>query len=87
MYVSPSDPTFWLHHGGIDRHWWIWQNQDPANRVQQYEGGTTWFVADSPAGKLSDVQDLSILQPAGTVGKASSELVSSTAGGFCYVYV
>ncbi|KAL5325795.1 hypothetical protein ACEPPN_006928 [Leptodophora sp. 'Broadleaf-Isolate-01'] len=35
FYVSPAEPVFWLHHGQVDRHWWIWQNQDPANRVQQ----------------------------------------------------
>lgn len=27
---SPADPVFWLHHGEIDRIWWIWQ-QDHTN--------------------------------------------------------
>jgi len=87
VYVSPSEPVFWLHHGQVDRHWWIWQNQDPAKRVQQYKGGTTWFVPNSPAGKITDVQTLDVVTPLSTPnGLASSQLVSTTAGPFCYVY-
>ncbi|KAF2837670.1 Di-copper centre-containing protein [Patellaria atrata CBS 101060] len=86
FYVSPADPAFWLHHGQVDRHWWIWQNQDPATRVQQYMGGTEWMVMNSKAGKLSDLQHLSIVAPATTGSIPSGQLVSTTAGPFCYVY-
>ncbi|CAG8982280.1 hypothetical protein HYALB_00004514 [Hymenoscyphus albidus] len=87
FFVSPGEPVFWLHHGQVDRHWWIWQNQDPANRVQQYKGGTVMSQANSPAGKIDDVQTLSVVAPAGFAGIPSRNLVSSTAGPFCYVYV
>lgn len=87
FFVSPGEPVFWLHHGQVDRHWWIWQNQDPANRVQQYKGGTVMGMGSSPAGKIDDVQILSVVAPAGFVGLTSRSLVSSTAGPFCYVYV
>ncbi|KAH8601982.1 hypothetical protein B0O99DRAFT_681091 [Bisporella sp. PMI_857] len=86
VYVSPSEPVFWLHHGQIDRHWWIWQYQDPANRVQQYKGGTTWFQPNSPAGKITDIQQLSVVTPVSSGVQPSSNLVSTTAGPFCYIY-
>jgi tyrosinase len=87
FYVSPGEPVFWLHHGQVDRHWWIWQNQDPANRVQQYKGGTIMMVPNSKAGNINDVQILSVTAPAGFVGLTSKSLVSTTAGPLCYVYV
>jgi tyrosinase len=41
VYVSPAEPVFWLHHGAIDRHWWMWQNYVEAevkSRTNMYEG-------------------------------------------------
>lgn len=41
VFVSPNEPTFWLHHGQLDRHWWMWanyQDREIANRTVQYEG-------------------------------------------------
>jgi len=26
---SPADPIFWMHHGNLDRLWWVWQNDNP----------------------------------------------------------
>ncbi|PKS06048.1 hypothetical protein jhhlp_007882 [Lomentospora prolificans] len=37
-YVSPGDPAFYFHHGMIDRVWWIWQLQDPENRMTLVPG-------------------------------------------------
>jgi tyrosinase len=45
VFVSPNEPVFWLHHGQLDRHWWMWTNYLTAeigNRTIQYEG--TLFV-------------------------------------------
>ena len=41
MYVSPGEPVFWLHHGQLDRHWWMWANYLEAqvkSRVSMYDG-------------------------------------------------
>jgi len=54
--VSPGDPIFYFHHAMLDRLWWIWQMQDPDNRVnaQVSLGGNgasrkidlKWLIAD-----------------------------------------
>jgi tyrosinase len=85
FYVSPGEPVFWLHHRQVDRHWWIWQNQEPANRVQQYKGGTVFLAAVSPAGHITNVQNINVVAPKG-FELGSKSLVSSTGGPFCYVY-
>lgn len=78
---------FWMHHGQIDRHWWVWQNQDPANRVPQYKGGTNWLNPNSAPGHITDIQTLNVVAAKGTeAGIASKNLVSSTSGPFCYIY-
>lgn len=43
---SNGDPWFYLHHAQIDRVWWMWQNQKPAERTDALYGTLT--LADSP---------------------------------------
>lgn len=41
VYVSPAEPAFWLHHGQLDRHWWMWamyQENNVKSRASMYEG-------------------------------------------------
>lgn len=41
VYVSPAEPTFWLHHAQLDRHWWMWTNyleNQIKPRTSMYEG-------------------------------------------------
>ncbi|KAJ2921759.1 hypothetical protein H1R20_g15340, partial [Candolleomyces eurysporus] len=38
FYTSPNDPIFFLHHAGLDRIWWQWQNADLNNRLYQIGG-------------------------------------------------
>ncbi|KAF2004572.1 Di-copper centre-containing protein, partial [Amniculicola lignicola CBS 123094] len=81
FFISPGDPAFWLHHGMIDRTWWIWQNLDPAKRVMAIAGKTS-LLGDIVLGTLDDPIDLSVIGAALKI----KDLVSSTAGLFCYVY-
>ncbi|XPT01422.1 Tyrosinase [Ascochyta lentis] len=38
VYGSPADPSFWLHHGFIDRNFRIWQNQNSGVRTTTIDG-------------------------------------------------
>ncbi|KAF2189202.1 Di-copper centre-containing protein [Zopfia rhizophila CBS 207.26] len=89
VYVSPSEPTFWLHHGQVDRHWWMWQNYveaEVSKRTAMYEGGTNWMQPNSAKGKPTDIQLLNVLAPTGHKEVPSNQLFSTTAGPLCYVY-
>ncbi|KAH7313855.1 hypothetical protein B0I35DRAFT_480502 [Stachybotrys elegans] len=36
--TSPNDPIFFLHHGQIDRLWWLWQQIEPEVRNKDFSG-------------------------------------------------
>jgi len=82
--MSPGDPVFFLHHAGIDRTWWTWQNMDPEKRT--YEIGLTRTMFNFPPSKNGTVEDMMDL---GVNGKEIRirEAMSSVNGPFCYVYV
>ncbi|KAF2736727.1 Di-copper centre-containing protein [Polyplosphaeria fusca] len=82
FFISPGDPAFFLHHGQIDRTWWIWQNQDPAKRVMTV-GGNSGVFGSGPVGTLND--DVDLMKVLASTLKIK-DLVSSTGGPFCYVY-
>jgi len=84
FFVSPGDPAFFLHHGQIDRTWWIWQNQDLANR-QCAIGGTITVNNDPPSrnGTLDDWLDMDILNTSNVIRNVMSTMM----GPLCYVYV
>jgi len=87
FFVSPGDPAFWLHHGQIDRVWWMWQNGDPATRTKAI-GGTITLGNTPPSrdGQLDDVLDMGILGDSMIIEKSMST-IGMTGGPFCYIYV
>ncbi|KAE8321207.1 hypothetical protein BDV39DRAFT_19712 [Aspergillus sergii] len=85
VYVSPGDTAFWLHHGMIDRVWWIWQNLDLQKRQNAISGtGTFMNNPASPNTTLDTVIDIGYAN-GGPI--AMRDLMSTTAGPFCYVYL
>ncbi len=36
--LSPGDPLFYLHHTWLDRLWWLWQAEDPSERLSEVKG-------------------------------------------------
>ncbi|KAF2030512.1 Di-copper centre-containing protein [Setomelanomma holmii] len=89
VYVSPNEPAFWLHHGQLYRHWWMWVKHDAGNlkaRTSMYDGGTIWMEPNSAKRKPTDIQWLDVVAPPGENGMASKEFFSTTAAPFCYVY-
>lgn len=89
LFVSPGDPLFYLHHGMIDRTWWIWQQLDRKTR-QSAAGisGTGTFLnqipGPSPNTTLDTMVDLGFA--AGPPLKMA-DLMSTTEGPMCYIYL
>ncbi|KAF4548008.1 Tyrosinase-like protein 4 [Elsinoe fawcettii] len=84
LFASPGDPYFFLHHGQIDRTWWIWQNQDLASRERALAGTLTLF--NNPPSRdtaLTDEIDLGTLAKKVVIG----DVMSTTKGALCYIYV
>jgi tyrosinase len=76
FFSSPGDPIFYMHHGMVDRIWWIWQMQDPDNRMAVLPGNAP----------LNDTVDL---KWTAKVGKTWDMLtnIGGNGGDFCYIYV
>lgn len=85
VWVSPGDPAFWHHHGMIDRVWWIWQSLDRKNR-QDAISGTDTFLNNPPSANTT-LDTLVDLGYAKGEPMAMRDLMSTTAGPFCYVYL
>lgn len=85
VFVSPGDPAFWLHHGMIDRVWWIWQNLKPSKRINAIAGTATFLnMPESPDTTLDTLIDLGY---AGGESVAMRDIMNTVSGPFCYVYL
>lgn len=83
FFASPQDPAFWVHHGNVDRLYTQWQAADPENR--QYAVAGTSTVLNIPP---SDNVTLDYVQTWNGLDRdlPIRDLVSTTAGPFCYRY-
>ncbi|KAI0391311.1 hypothetical protein F5Y17DRAFT_441247 [Xylariaceae sp. FL0594] len=86
-WVSPGDPAFYLHHGMIDRAWWLWQTLKPSERTSGPKAlsGTNTFLNMPPSANTT-YQDFIDLGYAAGPSRQIKDLMSTTAGPFCYVY-
>ncbi|KAF7719048.1 Uncharacterized protein PECH_000230 [Penicillium ucsense] len=82
--ANPGDPGFWNHHAMIDRLWWMWQCIDLASREFAIRGTGT-FLNDpvSPNTTLDTHVNVGYVKR-GSI--AMRDIMSTTAGPFCYVY-
>ncbi|KAL1626138.1 hypothetical protein SLS54_002972 [Diplodia seriata] len=87
FYVSPGEPAFYLHHTMVDRTWWLWQMQNPAERTQGPKAlmGTGTFL-NSPASPNVTYDDWTDLGFVTDKKLQIKDLMKTTAGPFCYVY-
>jgi tyrosinase len=85
FFASPGDPAFYLHHAAIDRVFWTWQNLAPRERTFVVEGPTVMpgLGIDGPDATLDDVQYFDVLAKDATI----RELLDTTGGPFCYIYL
>ncbi|KAL0935952.1 tyrosinase central domain-containing protein [Colletotrichum truncatum] len=83
FYWSPLEPGFYLHHGQIDRMYFVWQNLDWENRQGIFGTGTMKNVPPSPDMTLDDVLDISPIN----LPRQLRELIDTLGGDpFCFVY-
>ncbi|KAK0649934.1 hypothetical protein B0T16DRAFT_492448 [Cercophora newfieldiana] len=83
VFISPSDPVFWLHHAQVDRLWTIWQNQNPAVRTSQVWGTQTAGNFPPSDNATLDTQiTFGVIAPPIKIRDA----VSTIDGDFCYIY-
>ncbi|KAJ5150777.1 Tyrosinase [Penicillium coprophilum] len=85
VFVSPGDPAFWLHHGMIDRTWWIWQNLNLHKRLNAISGTGTFL--NGPPSPNTTLDTLIELGYAGGETVAMRDLMSTISGPFCYIYL
>ncbi|KAK4125699.1 Di-copper centre-containing protein [Parathielavia appendiculata] len=88
FFVSPSDPAFYLHHSMIDRVWWIWQLLSTKERTQgpKAVAGTRTFLNDPPSPNTT-IDDIINMDFLGAPSLPIKDLLSTTAGPFCYIYL
>ncbi|TEB26692.1 Di-copper centre-containing protein [Coprinellus micaceus] len=79
-YSAGADPLFYLHHGGLDRVWWKWQQADPANRLYDISGPTTQGGSDTVT--LDFMLDFPALGPNITV----RDSLDSSLEPNCFIY-
>lgn len=79
VFVSPSDPIFWLHHAQMDRIWTIWQNQDPQARTFQVWGTQTSGNREFPSRLGGGILTMGAARSVSLRGIANSELANSPA--------
>ncbi|KAI1652510.1 Di-copper centre-containing protein [Daldinia decipiens] len=91
-FTSPGDPLFYFHHTALDRLWWIWQMQDPENRLNAIPSGNMSMPmrknrrADDPMDPMETIVDMEWLGPPIKLGETHDQL-GGYGGAFCYVYV
>lgn len=86
-FTSPGDPAFYLHHGMIDRVWWLWQQQNLRKRQNAVAGpGFLLGLAPAPNTTLDTLIDIGYADHTEIGPIALRELMSTTSGPFCYTY-
>ncbi|KAI9703544.1 MAG: hypothetical protein M1820_005848 [Bogoriella megaspora] len=80
LFTAPYDPVFMLHHGQLDRLWWLWQNRDWANRAHQYEGPAA--TNSSSRASITDMLPFGDL----TLDVKVSDIIETEGQVLCYRY-
>ncbi|KAH8817799.1 monooxygenase [Flagelloscypha sp. PMI_526] len=85
---SPNDPVFFLHHGNIDRIWWMFQQSSPS-RATEFNGSRKPYNPFDPVGDPASIDDL-LPMYAGFASEVAISEVMQTQGGLdgelCYTY-
>lgn len=80
-----GDPAFYLHHGQIDRLWTLWQALDPVKRQYALSGTNT--LLNSPPSENTTLDHIINAGYAGGTNITMHDVMSTTKGPFCYIYL
>jgi tyrosinase len=80
FFTAPADPVFFLHHTQLDRLWWKWQQENPRQRLMEYNGKAE-FGMDREA-SLDDLMLMGGLAPDLKV----FEFMDTESNSLCYKY-
>ncbi len=74
----------------LDRVWWIWQMQDPENRINEIPGGGAMAMSLTHTLKRDDrgnaIVDLGWLAPPVKLSELNDQL-GGNGGKMCYIYI
>ncbi|QRW26626.1 tyrosinase [Rhizoctonia solani] len=86
---SPNEPMFHMHHGNIDRFWWMWQEKSDLNKAA-FHGGSVQNLsnlATYPNGQPPWLNKTSPIPTAGMFDSYTIEQVMDTRSWpLCYIY-
>lgn len=86
---SANEPMFHMHHGNIDRLWWLWQEKNPRNK-QAFRGGSVQnisAVAEFPNGQPPWLNKTDMIPTAGMYDSYSiGDVLDTRSWPLCYVY-
>lgn len=89
-FTSPGDPLFYFHHTALDRLWWIWQMQDPVNRLNSIPfnsmNKTHLMKRQRVVDPYNVTVDMKWLGPPVKLLETHDQL-GGNGGAFCYIYV
>ncbi|KAL1597169.1 hypothetical protein SLS60_008751 [Paraconiothyrium brasiliense] len=77
VYASPGDPVFWLHHGMVDRHFRIWQNDDSSR---------TGYIDGTGPGGAALTLDTDIFLNGLKPNMKVRDVMNTVASPMCYKY-
>ncbi|KAF2007260.1 Di-copper centre-containing protein [Amniculicola lignicola CBS 123094] len=86
-FISPGDPAFYLHHGMIDRVWWIWQMLDRETRTGADGISGTETLLNFPPSENTTMDTPVTMGYAGGPDLPMRDLMDTTKGPFCYIYL
>lgn len=88
--ISPNEPMFFLHHGNIDRLWWIWQKLNPKNQAA-FAGGSVQNFTRPDLFPNGQAPWMSTSTPIPTAGMYQSvtigDVLDTTGNTLCYIYL
>jgi tyrosinase len=86
LFISPSDPLFFLHHSNIDRVFWSWQTRKLPDRFRDMSGPLVFGDYNNEvAGNttLTYILDLGAVN----INRTVEKVMDIQGGTLCYDYI